>query len=377
MYAIGLMSGTSLDGIDAALVEILENHYRLVDFITLGYDENFKKKILQNAQNESAQLAAICSLNFELGELFVNAIDMLLRKVKLKYEDISFVASHGQTIWHNPKAKDGLVPSTLQIGEASLIAYRTNITTISDFRVMDVAAGGEGAPLVPMADYILYRSNTQNIILHNIGGISNCTYLKKNCNLEDVLAFDTGVGNIMIDYFTNKYFGKPYDENGEIAKKGKVNETILQALMEEVFIYRKPPKSTGREQYSVAFMEKLAETLRFSAYKKEDIITTITEFSVISIVYNYRAFIKDFDKVILSGGGSHNKYILQRLRDLLDVEVITQEEMGYSSDAKEAVAFVILGHLNLENKPGNITRVTGAKEEVILGKITKAPMKRM
>lgn len=377
MFAIGIMSGTSLDGIDAALVEIKDNSYSLVDFITLEYDEDVKRKILQNAQDETAKLSAICSLNFELGELFVKAIDVLLEKVNLKYDDISFVASHGQTIWHNPKKKEELLPSTMQIGESSVIAYRTNITTISDFRVTDVACGGEGAPLVPMADYLLYRSTTQNIILHNIGGISNCTYLKKNCTLEDVLAFDTGVGNIMIDYFTKKYFGKPFDENGQIALQGKIVEEILKEFMEEEFIYRKPPKSTGREQYSLAFMEEMAEKLHFSRYKKEDIIATITEFSVISIVYNYRAFIKDFDKVILSGGGSHNKYILQRLRDLLNVEVITQEEMGYSSDAKEAMAFVILGHLNLENKPGNITRVTGAKEEVILGKITKAPKKRM
>lgn len=376
MLAIGLMSGTSLDGIDAALVEIKGQDYSLIEFVTLSYETSFKERILRNTQDTSAKLSEICSLNFELGYKFVEAIRLLLKKANVKESDISFVASHGQTVWHNPKQIGRNFPSTLQIGEASVIAYETNITTISDFRVMDVAAQGEGAPLVPMADYLLYRSQEKNVILHNIGGISNCTYLKKGCTLEEVIAFDTGVGNLMIDYFTNLYFQKPYDEDGKIALSGNVLEEVLQELMEEEFVYRKPPKSTGREQYSIPFMEQLREKMQLDNYKREDVITTITEFSVINIVYNYRAFLKEFDLVIISGGGSHNKYIMKRLQELLECEVTTQDAYGYSSDAKEAIAFVILGHLNLLDKPGNVIGVTGAKDPVILGKITKAPKER-
>lgn len=376
MLAIGLMSGTSLDGIDAALVEIHEQDYKLIEFITLPYGTSFKARILKNTQDASAKLSEICSLNFELGYKFVEAIQVLLKKANKKESDISFVASHGQTIWHNPKQLGNNVPSTMQIGEPSVIAYETNIPTISDFRVMDVAANGEGAPLVPMADYLLYRNPNKNVILHNIGGISNCTYLKKGCTLEDVIAFDTGVGNLMIDYFTNLYFHKPYDEGGKIALSGSIIEEVLQELMEEDFVYRKPPKSTGREQYSIPFMENLRNKMHLDNYKPEDVITTITEFSVVNIVYNYRAFIKDFDLVIISGGGSHNTYIMKRLKELLKCEVTTQDEFGFSSDAKEAIAFVILGHLNLLNKHGNVMGVTGANKPVILGKITKAPIER-
>ena len=203
MIAIGLMSGTSLDGVDAALVKIENNQFKLLKFITLNYNQEFKTKIMRNLHDESARLSEICSLNFELGYKFVEAIDKLLEGTRYQYDDISFVASHGQTIWHNPKYNNGNIPSTFQIGEPSIITYQTNISTISNFRVMDIAAGGEGAPLVPMSEYMLFKSETKNIILQNIGGISNLTYLPKRCKIDDVIAFDTGPGNIMIDYFVN------------------------------------------------------------------------------------------------------------------------------------------------------------------------------
>ena len=240
MLAIGLMSGTSLDGVDAILVEITNEKFNQLKFVTLPYDEKFKERIFRNLSDSTAKLSEISSLNFELGYKFVDAIDLLLKDTKYSYKDIEFVASHGQTIWHDPKGNkcENAVSSTLQIGEPSVISYKTGIKTISNFRTMDVAAGGEGAPLVPYTEYILFKSDSQNIVLQNIGGISNLTYLPKKCSIEEVFSFDTGPGNIMIDYFVKKYFNKPYDDGGKIALSGKIINELLEYLKQDKFIYQ-------------------------------------------------------------------------------------------------------------------------------------------
>jgi len=371
MLAIGLMSGTSLDGVDAALVDIEGEKVKLLNYILLKYDEEFKTKIFRNLNKDTAKLDEICNLNFALGYKFKEAIDEVLKGTGYHYDDIAFVASHGQTIWHDPH---GNPPSTLQIGEASVISYLTNIKTISNFRVMDVAAGGEGAPLVPFSEYYQFRSDEKNIVLQNIGGISNLTYLAKGCSLDEILSFDCGVGNIMIDYYTKKYFGKPYDEDGKIALSGKVIDEILDEFKKDAFIYLNPPKSTGREQYSQAFMEEMASRLNFDEYDKRDIIATITEFTVFAITYNYQKFVKDIDIAVICGGGSHNQYIMKRLKEnFANAQILTGEEFGINSDAKEAVAFAILGYMTINNKPSNVKCATGANDDVILGNITLSP----
>lgn len=376
MLAIGLMSGTSLDGVDAALVDIVcdgkeDVKFNLVKYVLLPYDENFRNKIMRNLSNETAKLAEICSLNFELGYKFKDAIDLLLKDTNYTYEDIDFVASHGQTIWHNPKQNGDLIPSTLQIGEASVISTLTNIKTISNFRCADVVAGGEGAPLVPMSEYMMFKENGKNVILQNIGGIGNLTCLRKNGGIDDVVAFDTGPGNVIMDYFTKKYFGNPYDESGEIALSGKVINEIFDEMIKDDYISKIPPKSTGREKYSKEALEVLAKNYNFDKYDKKDIITTVTEFTVYCIIYSYDTFIKEIDKVIVGGGGSHNKYIMNRLKDYYGNDaVFTQDELGYSADAKEAIAFVVLGYLSLNSKAGNVKSATGANKDVVLGNIT-------
>lgn len=378
MLAIGLMSGTSLDGVDAILVKIENEKYCPLKFITLPYDKNFKQRILKNTSDFTAKLSEISSLNFELGYKFVKAIDLLLLNTGFKYKDIDFVASHGQTIWHDPNGNkcENAVPSTLQIGEPSVIAYKTGIKTISNFRTMDVAAGGEGAPLVPFSEYLLYRDSQKNIVLQNIGGISNLTFLSKNCSVDDVVSYDTGPGNIMIDYFVNKYFNKPYDENGEIAYKGKIIEEVLDYLKQDTFLTKNPPKSTGREQYSIEYMEKIAKQYRFDIRKKEDIITTFSYYTAYAIAYHYLHFLKNIDLVIVNGGGAHNKYILDKIKEITNLKIITGEEFGINSDSKEALAFVVMGYQTLKEMPSNMKSVTGAKESVILGNITIDPIKR-
>jgi anhydro-N-acetylmuramic acid kinase len=370
MLAIGLMSGTSLDGVDAALVQLEGTKVDLLNFIILKYEQDFKDRIFRNLHNDTAKLSEISTLNFELGYKFKDAIDEVLKGTKYQYKDIDFVASHGQTIWHDPH---GNPPSTLQIGEPSIISYLTNIKTISNFRVMDVAAGGEGAPLVPFSEYYLFRSTTKNIVLQNIGGISNLTYMKKNCTIDDVISFDCGVGNIMIDYFTKKYFNLPFDDGGQIALSGTIIPEVLNELKKDMFVKKAPPKSTGREQYSHHFMEDLAIRLDFDKYNKKDLIATITEFTVYGIAYNYQNYLKDIDEAVICGGGSHNNYIMKRLKEILKMEILTGEEFGINSDAKEAIAFAILGYMTILNKPSNVKKATGAKEEVILGNITLNP----
>lgn len=367
IFAIGLMSGTSLDGVDAALVKIENEKFTLEKYVMLPYESSFKERIFSSINDDKVKLSVISSLNFELGYKFKEAIDLLLENTNLKYSDISYVASHGQTIWHDPHS---FCPNTLQIGEASVITALTNITCISNFRVMDVSLGGEGAPLVPFAEYVLFKDYPKNVIFQNIGGISNLTYLKVNGTIDDILAFDEGPGNMMIDYFVNKYYNLPYDEGGKIALKGKLIKEIFDDLIKDEFIYAPFPKSTGRERYNANLFEEKAKELNFDKYKKEDIITTISELTVFAIVYNYKTYIKDFDEVIVSGGGSHNEYIMQRLNESLDGKVKKADDISINSDAKEALCFAILGYMTLNNKTSNVKKVTGAREYAILGNIT-------
>lgn len=370
MIAIGLMSGTSVDGVDAALVEIQNETFKLMKFITLPYDENIRKRILKCSNAETARVDEICSLNFELGYYFVDAIDELLKDTNLNYSDIEFVASHGQTIWHNPKQKGDLVASTLQIGESSVISVKTGIKTVANFRTADMVAGGEGAPLVPMSEYMIFSNMKKNIVLQNIGGISNLTYIPLNATIDDVVAFDCGPGNMMIDYLMKKLYNQPFDDCGKVASSGKVIKPLLDYLMANEFVSRIPPKSTGRELYTNEYIEEFYQKFGLSKYPSEDVICTVTEFTAASICYQYLNFIKDIDLAVVSGGGSHNKYILKRMSEILKKEVVTQEDIGYDSDAKEALAFVVLGYLSLNGRAGNVKSATGAKADVVLGNVT-------
>lgn len=368
MFAIGLMSGTSLDGVTASLVQIERGRFKLLNCITYPYSIQLKNKIFSCLNKETAKLDEISTLNFEISYWFVKAIDKVLENSGLCYKDIKFVASHGQTIWHDPSGKPA---STLQIGEASVIAYQTGITVVSNFRCMDVSGGGEGAPLIPFSEYYLYRNKTKNLVFQNIGGISNLTFIKKNARLDDVIAFDTGVGNIMIDYFMRRYFNKEYDKEGEKAFEGKIIDELYNYLIQDEFIYRTPPKSTGRERYSYSFMEGLVNKFSLDDYPiKEDIIRTVSEFTAYNIAYNYKTFIKDIDLVIVSGGGSHNKYLMKRIHELSGFKVITGDEFGINADSKESLGFAVMGYMTLKGMPSNVKSVTGAKDDLILGDIT-------
>lgn len=379
-YGIGIMSGTSLDGIDIALIKIKDSgvnaKFELIGFETISFEEDLREEIKRSLSIEKSNVELICSLNFKLGYAFSNAVKKACKNFNFDISRIDFIGSHGQTIFHIPKDSNELKKSTLQIGEPAVIAYEIGCQVVSNFRSMDMAAGGEGAPLVPFTEYLLYRCD-KNRVLQNIGGIGNATIIPKNCNLNDIFAFDTGPGNMIIDEITYRLTGMPYDKGGQIALKGKIIEPMLKELMEHEYILRYPPKSTGREIFGYQFVDKILE--HHSNECKEDIIATTTMFTAKSIEYNYRNFIMPkikIDEIIIGGGGSYNDTLLKMIRECIkECKVLTQEDLGFSSDSKEAIAFAVLANETLHGNFSNVPTATGAKERVILGNITPPPKK--
>ena len=376
---IGLLSGTSVDAIDAVLITItdsgLKTRIKVLDFISLPIEESLRKFILKCSSKKESNTEDICKLNFILGHHFADAVKKILKKNKLSSKDIDLIGSHGQTIYHIPESEDLYgckTKSTLQVGDPSVIANLTGITTVGDFRNADVAVNGDGAPLIPYLDYILFNRSELSRVLLNIGGIANITYLPKGCSKEDVVAFDTGPGNMLIDNLMRKLFQKDFDDNGNIALSGKFNKEVFNFLCKEDQYYQmKPPKSTGREYYGDDFVFRILDT--FSNVKHEDIVRTVTEFTSYTISYNVKKFTTAHEtnaELIVSGGGAKNPCMMNSLRSYLkDIKVTELEENGSTADNKEAVLFAVLANETVCGNPGNIKSVTGAKREVLLGKI--------
>jgi anhydro-N-acetylmuramic acid kinase len=360
------MSGTSADGVDAAVIDIKNNKVDLLAFDTFVYSPTLRKDILEMGEQKICRPADISSLNFLLGEVFVDAVIKLCRKNKINLKTIDLIGSHGQTIYHNPEGK---IHSTLQIGEPSVIAYKTGKTVVADFRPKDIAAGGQGAPLVPFADYFLFKSR-KNRAIQNIGGIANVTFLPANCKPRQIIAFDTGPGNMIIDrlVFLLTKGRQNFDKDGKIAAKGKNNTKFLNQMLKNPYFRRKPPKSTGRElfgrEYTDAFYRKLPN---------EDIITTATAFTAISIAAAYKKFLPKMpEEIILCGGGARNKTLVNMLRQSINSKILFTDDFGINSDAKEAVSFAILAYATIKGIANNIPGATGAKQSVVLGKIIPA-----
>ncbi|MCQ6521067.1 MULTISPECIES: anhydro-N-acetylmuramic acid kinase AnmK [Bacillus] len=378
MYIAGVMSGTSLDGIDVALVRIegsgVDSKVKLIHFTTVPFRNDIKSEIQQALSIENSNVQLICSLNFKLGLCFANAVKEVCKEANFSLEQLDLIGSHGQTIYHQPNPEGNIISSTLQIGEPAVIAYDTNTTVISNFRTMDMAAGGQGAPLVPYSEVILYRDPSKNRLLQNIGGIGNVTVIPSQKSDQNVIAFDTGPGNMIIDEVCQRLFQLPYDQNGEIAEQGEVVDEILTYCMNHPFLKMNPPKSTGREQFGEEFVSQLLK--RYEKYSKENILTTVTMFTASSIVYHYKEFILPYyeiAEVILGGGGSYNDTLVEMIRYGLKDEKCTifiQEDIGYSSEAKEAIAFAILANETYHRNPSNVPSATGAKKSVVLGNVT-------
>ena len=373
VYSIGLMSGTSLDGIDVCLASHENNHHELIAFRSYPYSESLKHKILKASKLDSSNVQLICSLNKELGIAYVDAILKFIEDTNTNIDDIAFIANHGQTIWHNPDMIDGTYPSTLQIGDASYISYKLNKTVVFDFRSLDISAGGCGAPLVPVIDYLLFKDNAPAILL-NIGGISNITYIPKSKKQEDVVAFDTGPGNMLIDGLMMKLYDLPYDEDGLIASSGKISKELLDTLMKDEYYDMPFPKSTGREKYNQEYVDyilKLSNELKLS---KEDIIRTVTALTSSVIKYQIKKFFKEFDGVLIPAGGGCNNPVIMKDLESTDYSLQKIDDYNISADAKEAYAFSILGYLRLTNQASNLRSVTGSIDNLSLGSIILPPV---
>ncbi len=358
MRVAGVMSGTSLDGIDVAIVEVRGHRVRTLGFQSTPYPEAARRAILE-VSNASTTTAAISRLNYRLGELYARAVKAAIGR----YGPVELIGCHGQTIYHEGGS------NTLQIGEAAVIAERTGVPVISNFRARDIAAGGQGAPLVPYVDYLLFRHPRRRRIALNIGGIANITIIPPAAGPEQVLAFDTGPGNMVLDALA-RLFSKGRlncDRGGRIAQTGRVDRRLLDELLDDPYYRRRPPKSTGREQYGAEFIARL----RASGLGLPDLMATATALTAATIALGIGKTDGIPAEVIVSGGGVHNPQLMAQLAAFLpDFTLSISTAYGIDADAKEAIAFAVLAFRTRSGQAGNLPSATGAKHAVLLGNLT-------
>ena len=386
------MSGTSADGIDVALVRVKDSSRRsastsqsakLENFVTIPFPPALRAAVLRLAEGAPVGTSEISQMNFRLGELFADAILEACRKFRVSPSRIRLIGSHGQTVYHQGKPTkyiDRPVASTLQIGEPAVIAARTGIITVGDFRPADIAAGGQGAPLVPFVDYLLYRDARHGRAALNIGGIANVTVIPRKARPRDVFAFDTGPGNMVIDALVHHFSEgtETYDRDSQWAQRGGLVPALLASLLADPYFRLKPPKTAGREQFGKNYVAGLVQMAREAgAAKPEDIIHTTTILTALTIADAFHRFVlprSKVDQLIISGGGAHNPLLVAQLTVALrGVEVIQAESLGVPGDAKEAFAFALLANETFHQRAANLPSATGARRPAILGKICYPP----
>jgi anhydro-N-acetylmuramic acid kinase len=375
MRVAGIMSGTALDGIDVAIADMEGRGYAkkisVIAARATPYPVNVREALLA-VSNTLTHTATISRLNALLGELYAEAFLTTCRKRRVDPKSVHLIGCHGQTIYHEGQPCEYLgrrFSNTLQIGEGAVIAERTGIPTISNFRERDIAAGGKGAPLVPYADYVLFRDSSVGRIALNIGGIANITAIPKKATPGQVVAFDTGPGNMIIDALVKKYTNgeSVYDRGGRMAASGEVHSSLLEAMMADQYFSLSPPKTAGREQYGADFVSGLIAT----GIELPALIATATEFTARSIALAVQELKGNYAELIVSGGGCHNLTLMRRLRALLpDLSVLTSKQRGIDPDSKEALAFAILAYQSRLGLQGNLPSATGARHAVVLGKLS-------
>jgi anhydro-N-acetylmuramic acid kinase len=387
---LGMMSGTSADGIEAALVRVsgappnlsvqLEGHFHA------PFPPYVRARILRLANGASSTTAEISELNFLLGEELARAAIAACRKWRLPLTDVSLIGSHGQTVFHQGTTGRWQgkmrMPSTLQLGDISLIAERTGISTIGDFRPADMAAGGQGAPLIPFADYLLYVDPARGRVALNIGGIANVTVIPAGAKPQDVFAFDTGPGNMIVDALVEKstHGRAEFDRDAHMALSGRTIPELLVRLMREPYLRRKPPKSTGREQFGQDYAQGLLAWGKQHHAGPADLVRTTTVFTALSIADAFRRFIlprTHVEELIVAGGGAHNPLMMAQLAaSLPGIEVVPASRFGVPPEAKEAFGFALLAYETYHGRPSNLPSATGASHGVVLGKIARAGNRR-
>ncbi|MBI3793441.1 MAG: anhydro-N-acetylmuramic acid kinase [Nitrospinae bacterium] len=370
ILAIGLMSGTSADGVDAALVSF-GNRIQLIATDYFPYPSSLRADVLR-ASGPECDADLVCRLNAKLGKIFGASAVRLARKNKVPLEDVEFVGSHGQTIRHLPSHDKGGLSSTLQIGDGSEICRATGCIVVSDFRTADIAAGGCGAPLAPFAHFSMFGHKKEDRVVHNLGGISNVTWLKGGGGLDSVTGFDTGPANMLLDFCAEKFFGKQYDKNGSEALKGAVDKRLLAHCLAHLFLKKDPPKSAGRESFGAGYFETLLK--KFGTVKPLDFMRTLCAVTAETAVGQTLKHFRPRGKVrwILCGGGAYNRAIVAEIKARLGSkgEVSLSGEFGFGEKSVEAVLMAILAFRTVQGLSGNLPKVTGAKNYAVLGKIS-------
>ena len=377
MFIIGLMSGTSADGTEAALLEINGTspklNWKLHQHISVPHPEKLQKQILECCDPQTGSVDRICSLNFLLGKVFAQAVLQLCQAAAFLPSRVDLIASHGQTLWHIP---EGGQASTLQVGEPAVLAEITGITTLSNFRTRDMAAGGQGAPLVPLADSLLFGHPEKTRICQNIGGIANLTFLPPTHKKSpQIFAFDTGPGNMLIDQAVRRQTGgkQQFDRDGQQAAQGSVNKNLLNTWVEnEPYFLQKPPKTSGREKFGPDYEKKLWLQAKKAGLDFKDYLATLTALTAATILTSIKRLCPTLpDEFIVSGGGTQNPVLMEMLgKSLENITLYTSDDFGLKSAAKEAAAFAILAYETWHNRPGNLPAATGAAHPVVLGSIT-------
>ena len=379
---LGLISGTSADGVSAVITEIagsgVETRLKVAAFRTFPYPAALRREVFRLFSTETSTVDNICEMNFVLGEFFAESANRLMEEADF---NVDLIGSHGQTIYHSPHPEEICgygCSSTLQIGEPAIIAERTSVPTVADFRKADMAAGGEGAPLTPYLDYILHRDKDLSRVFQNIGGIANLTYLPAGASPEDVVAFDTGPGNMVIDGAIRHYSGGTlsFDEGGHLSSRGVVDSWLLDEFLSHPYFDRKPPKTTGRETFGIAFTQRIISRGEELGLGFEDVVATITALTVESIARAYEHLLPEgaaIDEVYISGGCARNLSILEGLRSRLDpVPIFVYDRLGIPSEAKEAVLMAVLANEHVSGNPSNLPSATGARKAVVLGQLYPA-----
>ena len=375
MYVIGLMSGTSADGVDAALVDIRGTGHdlkiKLKAFRTLPYPTVFRERLVQAMT--SGTVEDVCHLNAALGEWFARAALKVLKAAGVSPRRVALIGSHGQTLHHLPKPRRepviGSVRSTLQLGAPAVIAERTGITTVADFRSRDMAVSGEGAPLTPYLHFLLFRHPSRARAVINIGGICNLTYLPAGGSLQSVRAFDTGPGNMVVDGVVRYLTGgrQQFDRSGRLARTGKVDEGLLRRLLQHPFLRRRPPKSTGREEFGERFVDRFVLLGRLAGLSDADLVATATAFTARTIADAQKFLPRRVEEAFVCGGGARNPTLMSMLQDAIGTPVRPVEALGWDGRALEAVAFAVFAYQHVRGVPCNLPHVTGVKRAVVLG----------
>ena len=353
---LGVMSGTSLDGIDVALCKIDSSSCKLISFAEYPFDKELKKEILALIDGFSS-LQKVGEMDKKLGLVFAHALNRFLREKELKVENINAVGLHGQTLWHSP---DGEFPFSMQLGCPSTVVAKTGLKVVADFRSMDVANGGQGAPFAPAFHQFAFSFLKEKTAVLNVGGMANVTLLGK-----ELKGWDTGCGNVLLDMWIGQRRNEKYDKDGEFARSGTLNKDLLNAMLEDEYFKRAAPKSTGREYFNETWLANLLPI--FNSYKEEDIQRTLLELTASSIATDVKA--SGVELLVVCGGGAKNSFLMQRIQELTEIEVKTSDEFKIDSDALEAMVFAWLAYKRVNSEEVDLKSVTGANKNSILGGI--------